>query len=115
MSGDDPEQTENTDAIKGGVGLSRDGQGGSEDTLGGSLKGEHVEEMEQKESRRTPRTLMVICQRYSIYCTLKTNISPYIDRASCEIHYYFVLPSPLCPNVPAFILLVEETLFFRVP
>lgn len=74
MTGDDPEQTENTDAIKRGVGLSRDGRGGAEDTPGGSLKGEHVEEVGQKAPRRPTTRMVVICQRYSIYCTLKTNI-----------------------------------------
>lgn len=77
MTGDDPEQTENTEAIKGGVGLPRDGRGGAEDTLSGSLKREHVDEVGQKVSRRTLRTpTVVFCQRYLIYCTLKTNISP---------------------------------------
>lgn len=82
MTRDDPEQTENTDAIKGGVGLPRDGGGGAEDSLGGGLKGEHMEEVGQEVARRTRRTLrLVFCQRYSIYCTLTRNIVPLNDES----------------------------------
>lgn len=63
MSRDDPEQTENSDAVKEEIGLPRDGRGGAEDTLGGSLKGEHVEEVEQKTLRRTLTLTAVFCQK----------------------------------------------------
>lgn len=103
VSADDPEQTENTDAVKGGVGLPRDGWGGAEDTLGGSLKGEHVEEVGQKASRRAPRALTAaICQRYSIHCKLKSNISLCINEAKCPVlaHYYFTLATfPQCVGI----------------
>lgn len=61
MSGDDPEQTETPDAIKKEVGLLRNGRGGAEDTLGGSLKGEHVEEVGQKALCRA--LTAVVCQK----------------------------------------------------
>lgn len=64
VSTNDPKQAENADAVEGGVAFPRDGRGGAEDPLGGGLKGEDVEAVGQKVSRKAPRTLFgALCER----------------------------------------------------